>query len=75
MPRPDGYSAGKDAINIKELNGAVRIYLRMRGIDPESAIPTREALERLGLKDVANKLDKTLAIANPPAEHPLKSKK
>jgi hypothetical protein len=32
-------------------------YCRMRGYDPETGIPTREALEKLGLQDVADKLE------------------
>jgi hypothetical protein len=32
-------------------------YCRMRGYDPETGIPTREALEKLALEDVADKLE------------------
>jgi aldehyde:ferredoxin oxidoreductase len=32
-------------------------YCRMRGYDPETGVPTREALVKLGLQDVADKLE------------------
>jgi aldehyde:ferredoxin oxidoreductase len=35
-------------------------YCRMRGYDLETGIPTREMLEKLGLKDVADKLDQAM---------------
>jgi aldehyde:ferredoxin oxidoreductase len=34
------------------------VYCRMRGYDPEIGVPTRAILEKLGLNDVAEKLEK-----------------
>ena len=41
-----------------------RDYCEMRGFDPDTGIPTREILEKLGLKDVANKLYTVVNISN-----------
>jgi len=41
----------------EELKKVQDDYCRMRGYDPETGIPTREELEKLGLKDVADKLE------------------
>ena len=41
----------------KELKKVQDDYCRIRGYDPETGIPTREELEKLGLKDVADKLE------------------
>jgi len=41
----------------EELKKVQNDYCRMRGYDPETGIPTREELEKLGLKDVADKLE------------------
>ena len=49
-----------------------RDYCEMRGFDPVTGIPTREILEELGLKDVADKLE---VITNPTAEQSLKPQK
>jgi hypothetical protein len=41
----------------KEMRKVQEDYCRMRGYDPETGIPTREALEKLALEDVADKLE------------------
>jgi aldehyde:ferredoxin oxidoreductase len=41
----------------KEMRRVQEDYCRMRGYDPETGVPTREALEKLGLQDVADKLE------------------
>jgi aldehyde:ferredoxin oxidoreductase len=48
------------------------VYCRMRGYDPKTGIPTREVLEKLGLKDVADKLEK---VVKSPSKQPSKAKK
>jgi aldehyde:ferredoxin oxidoreductase len=51
-------------------------YCHNRGYDPETGVPIREVLEKLGLKDVADKLDKTASpVANRNAKRSPKSKK
>ncbi len=40
-----------------ELKKVQEDYCRLRGYDPETGVPNREELEKLGLKDVADKLD------------------
>jgi len=40
-------------------------YCRLRGYDPETGVPTREQLEKLGLKDVAYKLESVLGSIPP----------
>jgi aldehyde:ferredoxin oxidoreductase len=39
-----------------ELKMVQEDYCKMRGYDPKTGIPTREMLEKLGLKDVADRL-------------------
>lgn len=56
----------------KELRKVQIDYSLARGCDPETGIPTREELEKLGLKDVAKKL---AAVANPPAKQLPRPKK
>jgi aldehyde:ferredoxin oxidoreductase len=56
----------------KELRKVQIDYSLARGYDPETGIPTREVLEKLGLKDVADRL---AAVASPPAEQSSKPKK
>jgi len=34
----------------------------MRGYDPETGVPTREELEKQGMKDVADMLDSSVAM-------------
>jgi aldehyde:ferredoxin oxidoreductase len=40
-------------------------FCRMRGYDPVTGIPTREMLEKLGLKDVADKLEEVIDRRSP----------
>lgn len=40
-----------------ELKMVQEDYCKMRGYDPKTGIPTREMLEKLGLKDVADRLE------------------
>jgi len=60
----------KDA---KELKKVQEDYCMARGYDPETGVPTREQLEKLGLKDVADKLAAT--VANPGTKQSTKPKK
>jgi aldehyde:ferredoxin oxidoreductase len=41
----------------EELKKVQEDYCRMRGYDPKNGVPTRKELEKLGLKDVADKLE------------------
>ncbi|MFC2070611.1 aldehyde ferredoxin oxidoreductase C-terminal domain-containing protein, partial [Chloroflexota bacterium] len=51
-------------------------YCITRGYDPKTGVPTRETLEKRGLKDIADKLDKTEAsVANPGTKQSPKIKK
>jgi len=34
-------------------------YCELRGCDPDTGVPTREALEKVGLKDLADKLEES----------------
>jgi aldehyde:ferredoxin oxidoreductase len=44
-----------------ELKKIQEDYCRIRGYDPETGVPIREKLEKLGLKDVADKLGTSVA--------------
>jgi len=55
-PRPDGKFKGQ-AFNLGKLPVTVNRYFELMGIDPETQLPKRAELERLGLKDVADRLD------------------
>jgi hypothetical protein len=44
-----------------ELKKIQEDYCRIRGYDPETGVPIREKLEKLGLKDVADKLGMSVA--------------
>jgi len=59
-PVPDGYYKNLQIDREKSTQVAAE-YCAMRGYDPKTGIPTRVELERLGLKDVADKLENTLA--------------
>jgi aldehyde:ferredoxin oxidoreductase len=41
----------------EEMRKVQEDYCRMRGYDPETGVPTREALVKLGLQDVADKIE------------------
>jgi aldehyde:ferredoxin oxidoreductase len=62
----------------EELKKVQDDYCRMRGYDPETGIPTREELEKLGLKDVADKLEsvsRTIPVGKNASKHSPESKK
>ena len=48
-----------------ELKKVQEDYCTIRGYDPETGVPTRERLEELGLKDVADRLEATAAQCHP----------
>ena len=75
LPGPDRVRLGHvaDPENRKKLG---EDYCNTRGYDLKTGVPTREALEKLGLKDVADRLDKSgVPVANPGARQPSKTKK
>ena len=45
-------------------------YCELRGCDPDTGVPTREALEKVGLKDLADKLE----ASEPEDVHPAESR-
>ena len=56
----DPIAAGKQKGKVADtelLEAALDRYFEARGIDPATVRPTREGLERVGLKDVADDLD------------------
>lgn len=55
-PRPDGRFKGH-IFNIAKIPITVNRYFELMGIDPETQLPKRAELERLGLKDVADMLE------------------
>jgi aldehyde:ferredoxin oxidoreductase len=55
-PIPDGFFKGQEW----DMEGSETVgeeYCEIRGCDPDTGIPTREELERLGMKYVADKLE------------------
>lgn len=66
-PEAAGYYKGfrTDPAKLKESGDE---YCRLKGYDPETGIPTRKELERLGLKDVADRLEKTAPKREVPVE-------
>jgi aldehyde:ferredoxin oxidoreductase len=55
-PVPDGPFKGQ----VWDLEASIKVgeeYCTLRGVDPDTGVPTREALERVGLKDLADKLE------------------
>jgi len=78
-PRPDGHFKGA-TIDIEKIPQVTNRYYELMGIDPWTRLPKREELERLGMKDVADMLDKleekTAATEETPVEAtPAKSPK
>jgi aldehyde:ferredoxin oxidoreductase len=56
MPKPDGRSKGS-SLDLAKIPQVSQRYCELMGIDPETQLPKRAELERLGLKDVADMLD------------------
>jgi len=52
---PDKFTG--DVSDLEKLEPIGQEYCKLRGYDPQTGIPTRETLARLGLKDIADKLD------------------
>jgi len=55
-PVPDGPFKGQ----AWDLEGSIKAgeeYCTLRGVNPDTGVPTREALEKVGLKDVADRLE------------------
>jgi len=65
QPRPDGYFKGWIADFEKVLQVTNRYY-ELMGIDPATGLPLRKELERLGLKDAADRLE-SLQLQETPA--------
>jgi aldehyde:ferredoxin oxidoreductase len=56
LPKPDGRSKGSH-LDLGKVPQVARGYCELMGIDPDTQLPTRKELERLGLNDVANMLE------------------
>ena len=57
VPRPDGHFKGA-TIDIEKALQVLSRYCELMGVDPATKLPLRSELERLGMKDVADMLDK-----------------
>jgi aldehyde:ferredoxin oxidoreductase len=55
---PEGFFKGQEW-DIEESEECGEEYCELMGLDPDTGIPTREALEKHGLKDVADRLEET----------------
>lgn len=55
-PRPDGLWKGK-GVELEKLDYVREKYYELRGCDPDTGIPKRSVLEKLDLKEVADRLD------------------
>ena len=73
MPKPDGRSKGS-ILDIAKIPGVTNRYYELMGIDPWTHLPTRQELERLRMKDVADTLDKAAAAEEAPAKSPKRKK-
>lgn len=67
QPRPDGRFKGA-TIDIGKVPEVTNRYYELMCIDPWTRLPLRTELERLGMKDVADTLDKAAAAEEAPAE-------
>lgn len=56
---PDGYFKGS-AVDLEKSAQVGTEYCVLRGCDPETGIPTRKTLEKLRLKDIADRLESVL---------------
>jgi aldehyde:ferredoxin oxidoreductase len=57
-PVKDGPFQGEEF----DLEGSEQVgeeYCELRGCDPDTGVPIREALEKVGLKDLADKLEES----------------
>ncbi len=57
VPRPDGHFKGA-IIDIEKALQVLSRYCELMGVDPATKLPLRSELERLGLQDVADMLEK-----------------
>ena len=57
QPRPDGHFKGA-VLEFGKIPRVTNRYYELMGIDPVTRLPSRKELERLGLKDVADMLDR-----------------
>jgi aldehyde:ferredoxin oxidoreductase len=64
-PIPDGYFKGSK-IDLEQSAKVGADYCVLRGCDPQTGIPTKKTLEKLGMKDVARRLESV--IGNLPSE-------
>ena len=55
-PKPDGYAKGV-SIDFEKMPLVTNRYFELIGVDPVTRLPLRSELERLGLKDVADRLE------------------
>ncbi|MFC2027772.1 aldehyde ferredoxin oxidoreductase N-terminal domain-containing protein [Chloroflexota bacterium] len=56
-PRPDGYYKGA-TFDLGKAPMVIKRYCELMGIDPETLLPLRSELERLGMSDVADYLER-----------------
>ena len=56
MSKPDGRAKGT-SLDLGKIPQVSQKYCELMGIDPETQLPKRMELERLGMKDVADKLE------------------
>jgi len=78
-PRPDGHFKGA-TIDIEKALQVLSRYCELMGVDPATKLPLRSELERLGMKDVADILDKleenpAASEEAPAAERPKRRKR
>jgi aldehyde:ferredoxin oxidoreductase len=74
QPRPDGRFKGA-VIDLGKVPEVTSRYYELMCIDPWTRQPTRQELERLGMKDVADTLEKAEEKAAAAEEAPTKSPK
>jgi aldehyde:ferredoxin oxidoreductase len=67
VPRPDGYFKGA-SIDFQKVPLAMNRYCELMGVDPTTKLPLRSELERLGMTDVADTLEKLRAEGTPAAQ-------
>jgi aldehyde:ferredoxin oxidoreductase len=73
MPRPDGQYAGAE-FAFEKLPQVILGYFKHMGIDPDTHMPLRSELERLGLNDVADRLEEKGLVEKQPDPEEAKPK-
>ena len=60
-PVKDGPFKGQE-FDLEKSEQVGEEYCELRGCDPDTGVPTREALEKVGLKDITDKLEESEEI-------------